>query len=247
MIGDSERDILAGKNAGSVTVGVMTGNGVKKTNEIPDYFFKDVKQAVDFIVDRPYDNILIRILDDIKVSNKKPYIINVSGNTKSGKSILSSFLEIELKKKGFKVEKIELDNWLLKEDQRDHCKNVYDRFQINKIEKDFTDIINGETVFIASYSNHHLRQSRNIEYNIVGSDVVIIDGIVALSSKKLRECSDLKIFMQVKEVLHKQRIIDYYTWRNKEQAEIEELYQKRKQDEYQLIEKESNFADLVIE
>lgn len=247
MIGDSERDIIAGKNAGCVTVGVMTGNGVKKTKEIPDYFFKDIKQAADFIVDRPYDNILNRILDDIKARDKKPYIINISGNAKSGKSILASFLAIELKKKGVNVTKIELDNWLLKEDQRDHCKNVYDRFQINKIDKDITDLINGKSVIMESYSNHDLRQSRNIEYNITDSDVVIIDGIVSLGSKKLREYSDFKVFMKIDENSHKQRIIDYYNWRNKKPAEIEELYQKRKQDEYQLIEKESNFADLVIE
>ena len=50
MIGDSERDIMFGKNAGMKTIGVMTGYGLKNANIIPDYFFRDLKEAVSFIL-----------------------------------------------------------------------------------------------------------------------------------------------------------------------------------------------------
>ncbi|RKY12520.1 MAG: D,D-heptose 1,7-bisphosphate phosphatase [Planctomycetota bacterium] len=50
FIGDSARDILCGKNAGLTTVGVATGNGCKDADIAPDYFFKDLHEAVDFII-----------------------------------------------------------------------------------------------------------------------------------------------------------------------------------------------------
>ena len=50
MIGDSERDIIAGKNAGCKTIGVKTGYGVAKASLKPDYFFANLSEAVDFIL-----------------------------------------------------------------------------------------------------------------------------------------------------------------------------------------------------
>jgi hypothetical protein len=43
-----------------------------------------------------------------------------------------------------------------------------------------------------------------------------------------------------------ERIYRYYRWRNKSDEAIEELYRSRQDDEYSLIEKESNFADFIV-
>ena len=249
MIGDSERDIIAGKAAGCTTIGVMTGQGIKKAKVLPDYFFKNVKEAVDFIIDKPYESLFYQVLSDFqkKADRNKPFIIVIAGNTGSGKSILSSYLGKSLTKKGLNVVKVELDNWILPEGKRSNCKNVYDRFQLNKVEADIMNLLSGKVVSLNSYSNHIDRESFNIHYNIKDSDVIIIDGVIALSSDKLRDNSDLKLFLKIDEDIHKQRFIDYNRWREKDLSEIEEIYQKRKQDEYQLIEKESKFADLVLE
>jgi mannose-1-phosphate guanylyltransferase/phosphomannomutase len=50
MIGDDERDIVAGKNAGVTTLGVRTGKGLKGSKIQPDYMFENVSAAVDFIL-----------------------------------------------------------------------------------------------------------------------------------------------------------------------------------------------------
>lgn len=50
FIGDSFRDILCGKNAGTITVGVKTGEGCRDCDVKPDYFFDNLSQAVNFIV-----------------------------------------------------------------------------------------------------------------------------------------------------------------------------------------------------
>lgn len=50
MIGDSERDILAGQNAGCRTIGVRTGYGMKKSSIKPDNIYDNLLQAVEFII-----------------------------------------------------------------------------------------------------------------------------------------------------------------------------------------------------
>ena len=50
FVGDSWRDILCGKKAGITTLGVKTGKGCRDGNAKPDYFFKNLNQAVNFII-----------------------------------------------------------------------------------------------------------------------------------------------------------------------------------------------------
>ena len=49
IIGDSERDIQCGKNAGLVTIGVKTGNSVQGSVK-PDVIKQDLLAAVDYIL-----------------------------------------------------------------------------------------------------------------------------------------------------------------------------------------------------
>lgn len=49
FVGDSFRDILCGKRAGTTTIGVKTGKRCQDGKVKPDYFFKDLNQAVNFI------------------------------------------------------------------------------------------------------------------------------------------------------------------------------------------------------
>lgn len=55
MVGDTERDILAGKNAGCITIGVRTGYGLQGSMIKPDYMFSNLLEAVEFITQQPGD------------------------------------------------------------------------------------------------------------------------------------------------------------------------------------------------
>lgn len=55
MVGDSERDIVAGKKAGCSTIGVRTGYGLQGSLVKPDYMFNDLLEAVEFIIQQPGD------------------------------------------------------------------------------------------------------------------------------------------------------------------------------------------------
>lgn len=51
MIGDRETDIEAGRKAGVITIGVDTGYGLKSRTINPDFFFKNLNKAVEFIIE----------------------------------------------------------------------------------------------------------------------------------------------------------------------------------------------------
>ena len=50
FVGDSERDIVAGKNAGCIAIGVRTGHGLQNIEELPDFVFDDLNEAVEHIL-----------------------------------------------------------------------------------------------------------------------------------------------------------------------------------------------------
>ena len=87
MVGDSGRDILAGKNAGCTTVGVRTGHGVKNSTVLPDYMFDDLSAFVGFLIDDPLKGTFEKVSAHYYNSNDcKPFIIVIDGNEQSGKA-----------------------------------------------------------------------------------------------------------------------------------------------------------------
>ena len=247
MIGDSERDIQAGINAGCVTIGVRTGYGIKKTKLLPDYMFANLAEAVNFIVDDTFHKDFIKIYDLFNAySGKLPWVMLIGGNARTGKSTLASYLRIAFEKTGHRVLTIGLDNWLLPESKRTESMNVYDRFQLKILEKDIKNLRSGQALVLSSYSNHPERKPLPLEYNAGDSDIIIIEGVVALSSEIVRRSAHLKLFTTVNAEQFRKRIEEYYIWRSKTTEEIEVLVNKRELDEYQLIEKESKLADLII-
>jgi D,D-heptose 1,7-bisphosphate phosphatase len=246
MIGDSERDIQAGYNAGCVTIGVRTGYGIRKTKLIPDYMFNDLKEAADFITDDPLNPIAEEVLQNLAKIEKQKKIILIGGNTRSGKSTLASYLRLFFKRKGYKSLQVSLDNWLLAEENRTPGMNVYDRFQLRKIESSIQSLLSGNAVKLSTYTNHVERKSLEVAYDASDCDLIIIEGVVALSSSLVRDAADLKIFINIAPDLFLKRMEHYYSWRGLSKDETATLIKKREVDEYQLIEKESKLADLII-
>jgi D,D-heptose 1,7-bisphosphate phosphatase len=247
MIGDSERDILAGINAGCSTIGVRTGYGIRKTRIFPDYMFDHLNEAVDFIVDDPLRDEFEKISSLYEGFDKgNPWILLIGGNARTGKSTLATYLRIGFEKAGKNVLQVSLDNWILAEEMRTKSMNVYDRFQLRIIENEVKKLAEGRRIVAASYANHEERMSRPVEYDPSNADIIIIEGVVALSSEKIRNMAHLKIFVAMEHRLYARRFYEYYAWRGKSEEETTRLIKKREQDEYQLIEKESKLADLII-
>ena len=249
MIGDSERDTLAGKAAGCTTVGVMTGHGHKKAATLPDYFFANLAEAVDFILNDPWRKELGACKDQIEVlqsSGKGPVIISIAGNSRSGKTTFCTKLKKELISSGKNVELINLDDWIRPKQERLDRDEVLYNFQIEKMEQDLQEILKGAKVELDAYQHHPLRKPANSIYHITSADVIIIDGVVALATEQLRRLSDLKIFMEIDEEALKRRFEVFYQWKGLDSSAIKLLWEQRLKNEYRVIAEHGTYADMLI-
>lgn len=248
IIGDSWRDIVCGRSAGLVTVGVMTGHGCKDSDIEPDYFFESLSEAVQFIVEDPYKEYFSQIYAAfLKSAKKKPFVISIGGNTRSGKTILAEYLYQQFSKLGYKVVHIVLDNWLVPEELRKPNETVFQRFQIDKIEKDLQKFFQGALITIKKYNKlSRTATDKTLQYFLDENDLVIVEGVVALSSEQLRNFASLKIFCSIDNTLLAERMERFYHWKGLNKDAIQKLFASRMADEYSLIDSDSRWGDIVI-
>ena len=247
MIGDTERDILAGKNVGCTTIGVHTGMGVRHTHTKPDYMFADVLEAVNFIVDEPLLPIFNQVYERFQQhQSDKPFVINIGGNTRSGKSTLATYLQKKFEAIEINTLKIELDSWIIANPDRASSKDVFDRFDILTLIKDLFAFMQGERIEKQAHMHHPEASSSAISYQIKDQKVIIIEGVVALSYPQLRGLSNCKMYKDISALELKKKFVAFYQWKGYSKEEIESIYAKRKIDEYDLIDYDKQFAHLVV-
>ncbi len=248
IIGDSFRDIICGRNSGLTAVAVRTGKGLKDKYVEPDYFFENISDAVDFIVDDPFFDQYLKIKklflkDEI---NDKPFVISIGGLTRSGKTTLSAYLKKKFIDDGIMSSVISLDNWLLSKDERTSGSDVYNRFQIERINRDLDDFFKGKEIEIHRYSPlDRIKMDTKVAYKN-NNPLIIIDGIVALSSEIIRNNSNIKIFCDVNDDLLYRRFKQFYKWKNLHDDDINEIFKQRISEEYTLIRNDRNYADIII-
>lgn len=247
FIGDSQRDIEAGLAAGVTTIGLKTGKGLRDTTVFPDYFFHNLKEAVDFIIDEPYAEVYTEIKEAI-VSHKKqePFLLLLGGNSRSGKTTLYTYLKKRLQQDSLTVMGIEMDDWILPKTERPKNAGVFENFQFPRLITDLEKILAGEQVSIHGYARHPERKPIPSTYQYQGQKVIIIEGVVALASESLRNRADLKLFKHIDERELKKRLEQYFTWKGYTGKEIDKQWISRKTSEYDVIDEHIAFADLVV-
>lgn len=246
MIGDSERDSLAGKAAGCTTVGVRTGSGHKKAAELPDYFFANLSEAVDFILREPYKNHAEAVVKKVEQADQHPYVISLGGNSRSGKSTFATYLKRKLEAEAYRVFSIRLDDWILPKEQREERDEVLFNFQVEKLESDLQKILGGEKLELTSYQPHPEMPASKKTYHYRGQQVILIEGVVALSTETLLGQTNLRIFMKINEQMLRERFTEFYKWKGHGPEETERLWNKRLEKEYRVIAKDEGKADLVV-
>ncbi len=244
MIGDSERDIGAGMAAGVRTVAVKTGHGIIPSKLHPDLFFTTLKEAVDFIIDQPLTSSVAQLMEAIGEESK---CILIGGNSRSGKSHLSQCLKWELESENRSVFLVHLDDWILPKEERIQNSNVFQNFRFEELEADLARILKGEEIVLPGYPRHPKRKAEEVVYQYNNEDIIIIEGVVSLSSPWLHEHADLSVYVYCEEAERKRRMKLFYDWKGYSEAEFEQLYQSRIENEYKLIEKEAYHADFHIQ
>lgn len=247
LIGDSFRDIMCGKNAGLTTVGVRTGDACKDGQVEPDYFFECLAEGVNFIVNNPYAAQFEAVMEKFSSSSKRPYVISVGGNSRSGKTTFTTYIRKKFEGINVKTLTVHLDNWLLPESKRTKHHSVLERFRVDKICQDLRELLCGEKIVICQYDALSIEQvEKEVIYELDEQEVLIIEGVVSLAVKTLNELSDLRIFCQIDNELLYERLMDFYLWKGLSEGEIQDLINHRSKDEYPLVEQSQTQADIVI-
>ena len=246
FIGDDQRDIEAGQRAGVTTVGLMSGKGLKGSLFQPDYFFEDLEDAVNFIVDDPDRGAFGKISAEFYKSSARPYVILLGGNSRAGKSTLATYLQKSFQRNHESVLRVELDNWVVAKEKRGAGFTVNENFQLGRMSEDLQRMLKGEAIMAPGYARHPSLSAQPIPYHYQGEKVILIEGVVALSDPTLRKLAHLRVFKDVDRKDLEARVRAFYSWKGLSKTEIGALIEKRTKNEYDIIEEHRHLADIVF-
>ena len=252
FIGDTTVDNMAANNAGMKAILVRTGYGGsdKRQPSIPNFICKDIKEAVDLVVDdhKNIKNKAMDILGDtLKKTKNNNHLIVVAGLSRSGKSTFCNILKEVLKKNKIKASTLNLDNWLVPVKERNLEMTVQGRYKYNEIQEDIKSLLEGQEISLNEY-DAKTREVKKIQkkLKLAKQEVLIVDGVVGLDLKYLREIADLKIYVEVSEDLRKERFTDFYEYKGLALKDMQALYETRQKDEVDFIKKTASYADITI-
>jgi len=251
IIGDRTVDIKTGINSNLHTVLVRQGYAGedKKYACRPDFMFKDLLEAVQFIVygyDKLFNNVKAHLPASV-LEGKENLIITVGGLSRSGKSTFSAVVRKYLEQVGKQVKTLKLDNWLLSKAQRTPSMNVRDRYRYEVIEKDVKALLGGKRINLSRYDPKTREITKNIDTILLTpKDVLMIDGVVALDHEYIRKTADVSFFTHVCEELRKSRFYNFYRYKSLSEEEIDTLYQSRIVNEVGIIEQSKKYAHHVV-
>lgn len=224
MIGDTARDMEAGKQAGCYTIGVRTGYGLKDYKHTPDFLADNLLDAALIVTSKEYANLLDHLQNQLH-KIEKPLIIGIGGNSRTGKSSLAAYLKMHFELNGNKVLIVQADQGTTVDVTQD---NAVNNPKLNKPELLF----------------HTLTK---ILDKPVLPEIIIVEGKLVLTHEPLLKLLHLKILLETSEEKCKQRLNDYFLWQGIPVAEQEVLIQKIFEQEV-LQEKLTGYpADFVIQ
>lgn len=197
-----------------------------------------------------YKILFKKLITEWEQSKSQRYFISIAGCSRSGKTSLAKRLKEDLEKLAIDSIIISLDNWLLGVDERDGTETVRERFQYKKITEDLTKLKNGEKIYSRVYhpkSRKIIRDKSIKSLKIESGGIGIIDGIVALDIKELRELSDYKIYVEIDDKIRKKRLIDFYVnYKNYSLNEAKKIIEPREKEEVIMIKKTKKYADFKM-
>ncbi|WP_338635682.1 HAD-IIIA family hydrolase [Spirobacillus cienkowskii] len=251
FIGDTTVDIECAKRMKIKSVLVRTGEKGEdyRFPAKADFEFYSLDEAVNFIVN-DYEIINERLLPIIQDFNQSCVIL-IGGQSRSGKSTIASLIKNLLLENNKESSIINLDNWLISEQDRNLSEGLYGRYNfeeikniIDKIVNRSSDIVIEAPIYNRSHSSIVKDMTQKIE--VKKNDIVIFEGIIALMLKDDFKNSEFKIYIDTPEESRKERIKKEYLLRGRTEKQFLDIYSQRIIDEYVIIEKYKNVADKII-
>lgn len=246
IIGDRETDVLAGKSVGATTIAVRSGYGYQGAHTVPDYWFADLQEAVQFILDDPLKAICEQVVHEVEQAERLPLVILIGGNAQSGKSTFTSRLVKAFRKSRITSSVVHLDDFLLPKEQRRSMPNVFRRFDLEATALKIKALLRHEEVLVKPYEKDEKLEREEKVYRFGAEKVLIVEGVPALALKLPDEGRTMQIHVASPFDRYQKRFYDLYQWKGYDEKAIDELFAARVKDEYELIEPMQQEADITI-
>ncbi|MBX5194051.1 HAD-IIIA family hydrolase [Rhizobium sp. NZLR10] len=256
IIGDSLRDIGAGRKAGIWAYGVRTGYGLRDGKSYPAAE-ADIPRA-DLIFDTVYDAVRFQCsYQDIghelsgaihqRLSNGAgPLLVGICGRSRSGKSTLAHAVERLLSEAGRRVARLELDRWILPLEHRRPDMNAEERNRVELYPEIISMLRQSGRVEAPGYEATSRGQRKHTTiYDARDADVILLDGIFA-GHASIRDDVDMAVFVEASQQTLLNRFHKFYAWKGLTPASAEGLWVSRIQEEWPKIDLQRAAADIVI-
>ena len=194
-------------------------------------------------------NSLPELLDLIQSYQKDiPRLILIGGYSRSGKSVLSDKLRDLLEEKGYSVQCLSLDNWILDYRYRTPEMSVRERFDWDKLCIDVRRLVSREEIVLPGYDlRTRTRVKKNEKIFCFKSDVLIVEGVLALFDNLMSPDNGVRIFVDVSSDLRKERLLRFYTKDKGFDSRIAEmLIAEREKEEIPLIKSSIKNANIIF-
>lgn len=239
LIGDTSVDIETARRAGLKSILVETGYAGLDYRwwTMPDATVPDLAAAVSFVLDG-YPRLLswcAKIADQIGEGS----IVLIGGQARSGKSTFAGVLRDALRARGRCTRILSMDRWLRNDHERGP--GVMGRYDIPRLQALVdalcTEATRPQQVMVAGY--HKLKRetvSAVESVPISATDVVVIEGTVALSLSTTGNAATHRFHVEIDEEVRKQRMLTEYGLRGARPAAALDVYLARRTDEFPVIE-----------
>ncbi|TBZ11406.1 HAD-IIIA family hydrolase [Rhizobium leguminosarum] len=256
IIGDSLRDIGAGRKAGIWAYGVRTGYGLRDEKSYPaaqteipraDLVFDTVYDAVRFQCS--YQDIGQALFSaiDARLSNAAgPLLVSICGRSRSGKSTSAHAVQRILSEAGRRVLRLELDRWILPLEHRRPDMNAEERNRVEFYPEIVRMLRQSGQVEAPCYDAASRGQQKGTTiYDARDAEVILLDGIFA-GHASIREDVDMAAFVEASQQTLLNRFHNFYAWKGLTPADAEGLWASRIQEEWPRIDLQRTSADIVI-
>jgi D,D-heptose 1,7-bisphosphate phosphatase len=247
MVGDNERDIIAGIHAGCKTIAVSTGKGYRRAEQMADYFFRDLSEAVDFVLGDPFLAVCREVLRRMnKVNSSFPYLIRIGGNTGSGKSTLARRMLDYFEEQGMSCALIGLNDWIVPREKRSKRAGMKEVFQESRLSEDLRGYLDGEIITVGGYARHPEHIAVEKQYCYSGERVVIVEGVSAFSAPLEEIAWNLSLAFEDAGYDLAQHVRKMYEWKGFPDSEVEAVYRHKSEVEYSEVSRSILSADLIL-
>ena len=249
MIGDTSVDVETAARANLRSVVLGTGHGGRdgRYPRRPDFEFPTLTEAVDFILD-----VWPRIdqkAADVASKLRPGDLVLIAGLARSGKSSFASALAWKIRQINTATPKvISLDGWIKPLDERRSSDTVVDRYRLETMQRAISRaLVQGRALAIPVYDRRRRGPDQAYSLNLQPSDIVILEGVVALLLALQMGRRVVRIYISRDEDLRHSSMAADYRSRQFTDEEFAKLYAERQLDEVPFIVGTRATADIVVE